>query len=101
MAAGHQIQGPRLATDCIVAEEAGNLVLIRRRNEPFMGSYALPGGFVEAGKTMKTPVGERSRKKPISKSTTCGSLECIPARAGIPEDTLSLSRLGRELTLRS
>ncbi len=53
MAAGHQIQGPRLATDCIVADEAGNLVLIRRRNEPFQGSYALPGGFVEAGETIE------------------------------------------------
>jgi 8-oxo-dGTP diphosphatase len=53
MAAGHQIQGPRLATDCIVADEAGNLVLIRRRNEPFKGSYALPGGFVEAGETIE------------------------------------------------
>ena len=53
MAADHQIQGPRLATDCIVADEAGNLVLIRRRNEPFKGSYALPGGFVEAGETIE------------------------------------------------
>ena len=28
-------------------------MLIRRRNEPFKGSYALPGGFVEAGETIE------------------------------------------------
>jgi len=46
-------QGPRLATDCVISDEAGNVVLIRRKHEPFKGSYALPGGFVETGETVE------------------------------------------------
>jgi ADP-ribose pyrophosphatase YjhB (NUDIX family) len=95
-----QFEGPRLATDCIVADEAGNLVLIRRRNEPFKGSYALPGGFVEAGETIEDAC-RREVKEETNLEIYDMRLLCIPAQAGIPEDTLSLSRLGRELTLRS
>jgi 8-oxo-dGTP diphosphatase len=31
-------------------------VLIRRRNNPFKGSWALPGGFVEYGETVESAV---------------------------------------------
>jgi len=53
VAAEHETQSPRVATDCIIIDEAGNLVLVRRRNEPFKGRYALPGGFVDAGETVE------------------------------------------------
>jgi 8-oxo-dGTP diphosphatase len=42
---------PSLAVDCVVFDFRGRLLLIRRRNPPFQGRYALPGGYVEYGET--------------------------------------------------
>lgn len=42
---------PALTTDCVVFDGRGRLLLIRRKNPPFQGAYALPGGFVEIGET--------------------------------------------------
>jgi 8-oxo-dGTP diphosphatase len=44
---------PALTTDCVIFDNAGRVVLIRRKNEPFKGSYALPGGFVGIGETVE------------------------------------------------
>jgi 8-oxo-dGTP diphosphatase len=44
---------PALAADCVVFDRAGRLLLIRRKNPPFQGQYALPGGFVEYGERME------------------------------------------------
>ena len=41
-----------LTTDCVVFND-GAVVLIRRGNVPFKGSYALPGGFVEDGESVE------------------------------------------------
>jgi 8-oxo-dGTP diphosphatase len=40
---------PAVAVDCVVFDAHDRLLLIRRRNPPFEGQYALPGGFVEYG----------------------------------------------------
>lgn len=42
---------PYISTDCIVFDELKRVLLIRRKNEPFRGQYALPGGFIEVGET--------------------------------------------------
>jgi 8-oxo-dGTP diphosphatase len=44
---------PALTTDCVILDNTGRVVLIRRKNEPFKGSYALPGGFVDIGETVE------------------------------------------------
>jgi len=44
---------PALTTDCVIFDNAGRVVLIRRKHEPFKGSYALPGGFVDIGETVE------------------------------------------------
>jgi len=44
---------PALAADCVVFDREGRLLLIRRRNPPFQGQYALPGGFVDYGERME------------------------------------------------
>jgi 8-oxo-dGTP diphosphatase len=42
---------PSLAVDCVVFDPDGRLLLIRRKNPPFEGHYALPGGYVQYGET--------------------------------------------------
>jgi 8-oxo-dGTP diphosphatase len=42
-------RNPSLAVDCVVFDPDGRLLLIRRKNPPFQGQYALPGGFVDYG----------------------------------------------------
>lgn len=45
-------QTPALATDCVVFDRLGRVLLIRRGHEPGAGKYALPGGFVKIGETV-------------------------------------------------
>jgi 8-oxo-dGTP diphosphatase len=44
---------PLLATDCAVFDAKGRVLLVRRKNPPFQGHYALPGGFVDIGETVE------------------------------------------------
>src|SRR5947208_2125026 len=49
-----KLEQPWLAVDCVVFDEQDKLLLIRRKNPPFQGQYALPGGFIEYGETVET-----------------------------------------------
>lgn len=42
-----------LTTDCVVFSKDGSAVLIKRKNPPFQGKYALPGGFVDEDETVE------------------------------------------------
>jgi 8-oxo-dGTP diphosphatase len=42
---------PSVTADCVVFDNRDRLLLIRRRNPPFAGQFALPGGFVDPGET--------------------------------------------------
>jgi 8-oxo-dGTP diphosphatase len=44
---------PALTTDCVIFDIEGRVLVVRRKNEPFKGSYALPGGFVDIGETVE------------------------------------------------
>ena len=44
---------PLLATDAVVIDPRGRLLLIKRKFPPFQGMYALPGGFVDVGETLE------------------------------------------------
>ncbi len=44
---------PLLTIDALILYNKENIVLIRRKNEPFQGQLALPGGFVEIGETVE------------------------------------------------
>ena len=42
---------PWLTADSVVFDDRGRVLLVRRKNPPFQGQYALPGGYVEYGET--------------------------------------------------
>ncbi len=44
------VKNPLLTVDTVIIHH-GSLVLIMRKNPPYSGSWALPGGFVEYGET--------------------------------------------------
>ncbi|MCL4767080.1 MAG: NUDIX hydrolase [Hyphomicrobiaceae bacterium] len=44
---------PLLTVDCVVFNPRGQVLLIERRNPPFRGQLALPGGFVDVGETVE------------------------------------------------
>lgn len=44
---------PLVAVDAVVKYSENSIVLIRRKNPPFRGEFALPGGFVDVGQTVE------------------------------------------------
>ena len=53
---------PALTVDCVVVE-GDAVVLIRRKNQPFKGQYALPGGFVDWGETVEAACAREMREE--------------------------------------
>lgn len=46
-ASGNGERRPLLAVDVVIRRTDGSIVFVKRKNPPFKGFYALPGGFVE------------------------------------------------------
>ncbi len=44
---------PYLTADVVLLSEGRDVLLIRRKGHPFLGCWALPGGFVEPGESAK------------------------------------------------
>ncbi len=65
---------PLLTTDCVMCDQDGRIVLIQRKNEPFKGAYALPGGFVDIGETV-----EAACRREVQEETglTVGDLQLV------------------------
>ena len=53
---------PLLAVDAVILFQDG-IVLIKRDQPPFVGSYALPGGFVEVGETVEAAALREGREE--------------------------------------
>ncbi|MCD6573183.1 MAG: NUDIX hydrolase [Thermoplasmata archaeon] len=46
---------PSITVDGVIIKN-GKILLVKRKNEPFKGKWALPGGFVEYGETVEKAV---------------------------------------------
>lgn len=44
---------PAIATDCVVIDHDKRILFVRRKNSPFEGMLALPGGFLNVGETVE------------------------------------------------
>ena len=44
---------PLVAVDALIKYSGDSIILIRRKNPPFKGFLALPGGFVDIGETVE------------------------------------------------
>jgi 8-oxo-dGTP diphosphatase len=53
---------PLLTVDAVILSGEG-LVLIRRKNPPYQGCYALPGGFVQVGESTEEAVRREAREE--------------------------------------
>lgn len=57
------LQTPLLTVDIIIVYPDGDVVLIKRANEPFKGSWAIPGGFVEIGETVEQAASREAKEE--------------------------------------
>ena len=44
---------PYITADAIIRYEPDKIILIKRKNPPYQGHYALPGGFMDIGETIE------------------------------------------------
>jgi 8-oxo-dGTP diphosphatase len=54
---------PLLTADCVVFDNERRLLAIRRKNPPFKGELALPGGFVDIGETVEAAARRELREE--------------------------------------
>lgn len=52
-----------LTVDAIITDLNGKVIFIRRKNPPFQGSWAFPGGFVEYGETIEEAVVREAKEE--------------------------------------
>jgi 8-oxo-dGTP diphosphatase len=56
-------EGPALTVDVVILRNDGSLVLVKRRNAPFKGQWAIPGGFVEYGETVEAAARREAKEE--------------------------------------
>ena len=54
---------PLLTVDAVILYESDKIVLIRRKNPPYQGELALPGGFVDIGETVENACIREAREE--------------------------------------
>lgn len=52
-----------MTVDAVILCEDDSIALIKRKNDPYKGSWALPGGFVEWGETVESAVVREAKEE--------------------------------------
>src|SRR5882724_7170629 len=73
----------------IIEDEAGRLLLIRRRNEPGAGLWSVPGGRIEPGETDQQAV-VREVAEETGLQVSCGALVGSVERPGLAGAVLDI-----------
>jgi 8-oxo-dGTP diphosphatase len=86
----------------VIKNEAGQLLLIKRRNEPGAGLWSLPGGRIEPGETDQQAV-VREVAEETGLQVTCGALLGSVERPGLADTVVDIRdylafAIGGELT---
>lgn len=53
---------PAVTVDAVIIKD-DSIVLVKRKNPPFQGMWALPGGFVEYGETVESAVAREAKEE--------------------------------------
>jgi 8-oxo-dGTP diphosphatase len=73
MSYNYEFQRPAVTVDCIIFLRDGNcmkVLLIKRKNEPFKGYYAFPGGFIDIDEDI-----EDAAKRELEEETGMKNIE--------------------------
>jgi len=70
--------GPVTAVGAVVTDGKGQVLFIRRANEPSKGKLGLPGGFVDPGESLEFAVAREVREETNLETTRCNYLTSGP-----------------------
>ncbi len=54
---------PTLSVDAIIVRKDDSIILVKRKNPPFEGMFALPGGHVKYGETVEAAVVREAKEE--------------------------------------
>ena len=86
---------PALATDSVVFDAQGRVLLIRRKYPPSQGGYALPGGFVDMGETVEAACRRELMEETGIEAGGLNSSASTRTRSATPAGTRARSRSWR------